>query len=72
MPKYIVRVSKSEIVMLGADVHVNADSADAARARVQRRIDRGREIDDRLWFETDSNDLKETIKIEDAWLDPQS
>ena len=55
MAKYVVRVSKSEIVLLAADVYVNADSADAARAKVQRRIDRGREIDDRAWFERDSN-----------------
>jgi hypothetical protein len=72
MAQYIVRVTKSEIVMLAADIYVNADSVDAARAKVQRRIDRGREIDDRKWFERDSNDLKETIKVEEAWIDPDS
>ena len=69
MPKYVVRICKTELVLLSADVNVIARSAKAARAKMQRRLANGEEIDDRLWFESDSDDTDEPIEITTVWLE---
>lgn len=68
MPIFIVRVTKREVVKLGADIRVDAKSVESARAMV-RGLGQRDEIDDRLWFEQDSWDTDEPIEIEEVSLD---
>src|SRR5437764_8072123 len=65
MPRFIVRVCKTELVLLSADIRVVARTLATARAKVQRRVTRGEEVDDELWFESDSRDTDEPIEITD-------
>ncbi len=69
MPTYLVRISKSELVMLECELPIEAKSKNAACAKMRHRLLRGWEVDDRKWYEVDSSDLRETTKVEDARLD---
>ena len=69
MPKYIVRVIRREVVVLAADVRINAASKKAARTTIQRRLHREDGIDDRLWCEEDSYYTDEPMTIKDVFLD---
>lgn len=69
MSTYLVRLSKSEVVMLEAEIPIEAGSKAAACAKMRRRLLRGYEIDAAVWYEVDSDDLRETTKVEDARLD---
>ena len=69
MPRFVVRVCKTELVLLSADLTVTARSAQSARAKIRRSLAHGDEIDDRLWFESDSADTEEPIVITDVWRD---
>lgn len=71
MPRFLVRLSKSELVMLEAEISIEADSAKAACAKVRHRLLRGYEIRDTAWYEVDSSDLRETTRVEDARFDQQ-
>lgn len=70
MARYVVRIRKTELVMLAADVIVAARTATAARRKVIRHLASGGEIDDRLWFERDSSYTDNPVEIEGVWLDP--
>jgi hypothetical protein len=67
MPTYIVRAIKREVVELGADIMIEAESAESARATVIG-LGQREEIDDRLWLEQDSWDSNEPIEIKEVWL----
>jgi hypothetical protein len=66
MPKYIVRICRSELVLLGADVEVVARTAESARASVRKRVADGEEFEE-LWFESDSAYTEEPIEITGVW-----
>jgi len=70
MPKYVVQIAKREIVVLVADVEIDADSAYEARLEVQR-LEREDEIDDRLWYEDDVSYVDEPAEIKDVYLDDE-
>jgi hypothetical protein len=73
LKRYRVRVVKSETVLLGQDVEVEADSEETARSMVQEMIDEG-EIDDDEYSESDSggNDDDEITLIEEIEDDDES
>ena len=68
MPRYVVRICKSELVLLSADVEVVARSAKSARAIVRKWLAEGEEFEE-LWFESDSADTEEPIEISEVWVD---
>ena len=69
MQAYIVRVVRREVVVLAADVRINANSEDAARAAVQRRLQLEDGIDDRLWYEEDSYYTEDPMTIKEVLVD---
>jgi len=69
MPAYIVRVTKSELVMLECQIPIEAESQEAACAKMRHRLLRGYEISDTAWYEVDSSSLPEKTKVEDSRLD---
>ena len=68
MPKYIVRICKTELVLLSADVEVVARSTKSAKAKVRELLAEGEEFEE-LWFESDVEDTSQPIEILDAWMD---
>lgn len=71
MPHYIVRVCKTELVLLSANVRIAAHSKKAAGQKVRRRLARGEEVEDQLWYESDSMDANEVIQIAAVWRDQE-
>jgi hypothetical protein len=63
MPRYVVHVLRREIVVLGTDIEVSADSKKAAREKVKALHQRD-EIDDCLWWEEDSWYTDDPLEIE--------
>jgi len=55
MPRYIVRICKTELVLLSADVEVVARSARSAKAKVRKLLETNEEFEE-LWFESDVED----------------
>jgi hypothetical protein len=68
MPKYIVRICKSEHVLLSADVEIVARSTKSAKEKVRRLLAKGEEFEE-LWFESDVEDTNKPIEILAAWVD---
>jgi hypothetical protein len=63
MPRFYVRICKTELVLRSADVQVRATSAQSARNDIQRRIDDGEDFYDAEWFDSDTTDADGAITI---------
>lgn len=71
MPLYKVHVTKTEEVILSANIEVEAENEEAARADVQKQID-DCDIDDSLWYEQDTkNNEDEEITAVDLVEDDE-
>ena len=68
VPRYLVRVLKREVVVLAADVHVHADSRDAARTKVTEMHQKDN-IDDRLWHEESAWYTDDAVEVKYVQLD---
>ncbi len=68
MPRYIVHVVKHELVALGADISVRAESIEAARAKAIN-LHQQDKIDDSIFWEEDVTYPDESLEITSVHLD---
>ena len=68
MPRYLLHVVKREVVELGAEIHLCAESFAEARAKAVR-LHQEDKIDERTWYEVDSWYTDDPLEITSVQLD---